>query len=196
MIKGSYRAFTDVCYLVIELIRQFYTIQRTFRIVGENGGEEFVQLGSAMLGTQPQGQEYGLDMGSREPIFDVKVRAHKANAFSRLSQNELAKEFYSAGFFNPQLSDQALACLSMMDFEGKDEIERRIAQNGTMYQQIVMMQQQIQQLMGMLGMAQPEAEGAQPQAQPQPGKTGQKKSTALNAVRDVVREAGNPEGGR
>lgn len=198
MLKTSYRAFTDECYMVIELIRQFYTIQRTFRIVGETGGEEFVQLGGAMLGPQPQGQEYGHDLGSREPIFDVKVRAHKANAFSRLSQNELAKEFYSAGFFNPQLSDQALACLSMMDFEGKDEIERRIAQNGTMYQQIVMMQQQIQTLMGMLGMAQPAAEGAQPQqqAQPQAGATAKKTGTATDAVRDRVKDIGNPESGR
>ena len=56
--------------------------------------------------------------------------------------------FFGAGFFNPQMSDQALACLEMMDFDRKEFIMQKIAQNGTMYQQMLMMQQQ------MLAMAQ------------------------------------------
>ena len=50
------------------------------------------------------------------------------------------------GFFNPQLSDQALACLEMMTFEGKDRVVQRITQNGTLYQQILVMQQQMAQM--------------------------------------------------
>ena len=63
-----------------------------------------------------------------------------------MAQNELALQFYSAGFFNPQMSDQALACLEMMDFDRKQFIMQRVAQNGTMYQQLMMMQQQMLQL--------------------------------------------------
>ena len=37
-------------------------------------------------------------------------------------------------------------CIGMMDFEGKDELERRIAQNGTMYEQMQMMQRQMAQM--------------------------------------------------
>ena len=55
----------------------------------------------------------------------------------------MALQFYQAGFFNPQMSDQALACLDMMDFDRKQFIMQKIAQNGTMYQQILMMQQQM-----------------------------------------------------
>jgi hypothetical protein len=63
-----------------------------------------------------------------------------------MSQNELALQFYSAGFFNPQMADQALACLEMMDFDRKQFIMQRVAQNGTMYQQMLMMQQQMLQM--------------------------------------------------
>lgn len=35
MIKGTYFAFQQVCYLIIELIRQFYDTPRSFRITGD-----------------------------------------------------------------------------------------------------------------------------------------------------------------
>ena len=41
----------------------------------------------------------------------------------------MALQFFSAGFFNPQLADQALQCLEMMDFERKDFVMQRIAKN-------------------------------------------------------------------
>lgn len=63
-----------------------------------------------------------------------------------MAQNELAKELYGAGLFNPQLTDQALICLEMMDFEGREEIIRKVSQNGTMLQQLQQMQMQIQQM--------------------------------------------------
>lgn len=195
ILKATYRAFTQECYLIIELIRQFYDVPRSFRIVGENGATKYMQYSNANIKGQDMGSEYGVPFGTRQPIFDIKVRAHKANSFSRLSQNELAKEFYGAGFFNPQMADQALACIEMMDFEGKDEVERRISQNGTLYQQVLMMQQQIQQMAAMLGLGsgQPaeEAQAQQSQPIPQMQQSGGK-STATNAVRDRVQDLGNP----
>lgn len=146
MIRASYRAFTQECYFVIELIRQFYDVEREFRILGDNGGEEYVRYSNARIKPGGTIDEYGVVTDGRMPIFDIKIRAHKASGFSRLSQNELAKEFYSAGFFNPENATQALMCIGMMDFEGKDELERRIAQNGTMYEQMQMMQRQMAQM--------------------------------------------------
>ena len=43
----------------------------------------------------------GVELGSREPIFDIVVSAAKKSTFSRLSQNETAKECYQLGFFAP-----------------------------------------------------------------------------------------------
>lgn len=141
--KASYRAFRKLCLLVIELIRQFYDLPRCFRIMGENGAARFVQYSNANISPQQQGIEMGVDMGYRLPLFDIEVTAQKQSPYSKMAQNELALQFFSAGFFNPQIADQALACLDMMDFDRKHFIMQKIAQNGTMYQQIMQMQQQM-----------------------------------------------------
>ena len=141
--KASYRAFRKVVLMVIELIRQFYDLPRCFRIIGENGTARFVEYSNANLQPQMQGIEMGVDMGYRLPLFDVEITAQKASPYSKMSQNELALQFFGAGFFNPQMSDQALACLEMMDFDRKQGIMQRIAQNGMMYKAAMMMQQQM-----------------------------------------------------
>ena len=140
--KASYRAFRKVVLMVIELIRQFYDLPRCFRIMGENGTARFVEYSNTNLQPQMQGIEMGVDMGYRLPLFDVEITAQKASPYSKMSQNELALQFFGAGFFNPQMSDQALACLEMMDFDRKQGIMQRIAQNGMMYKAAMMMMQQ------------------------------------------------------
>lgn len=140
--KASYRAFRKVVLMVIELIRQFYDLPRCFRIIGENGTARFVEYSNANLQPQMQGMEMGVDMGYRLPLFDVEITAQKASPYSKMSQNELALQFFGAGFFNPQMSDQALVCLEMMDFDRKQGIMQRIAQNGMMYKAAMMMMQQ------------------------------------------------------
>ena len=45
-----------------------------------------------------------------------------------------------------------ISCLDMMEFEGKEKIIMKIQNNGTMYQQLMELQQQVQQLMQMTGM--------------------------------------------
>ena len=140
--KASYRAFRKVVLMVIELIRQFYDLPRCFRIMGENGTARFVEYSNVNLQPQMQGIEMGVDMGYRLPLFDVEITAQKASPYSKMSQNELALQFFGAGFFNPQMSDQALACLEMMDFDRKQGIMQRIAQNGMMYKAAMMMMQQ------------------------------------------------------
>ena len=141
--KGAYRAFRKLCVMVIELIRQFYDMPRQFRIVGENGAARFVQYSNAGIMPQAQGIQMGVDMGYRLPLFDLEITASKQTPYSKMSQNELALQFYNAGFFAPQNADMALACLDMMDFDRKQFIMQKIAQNGTIYQQLMMAQQQI-----------------------------------------------------
>ena len=148
--KASYRAFRQVVVMIIELIRQFYDLPRCFRIMGDNGAARFVQYSNAGIQPQHQGMDFGQDMGYRLPLFDVEITAQKQSPYSKMSQNELALQFYSAGFFNPQMADQALACLDMMDFDRKHFIMQKIAQNGGMYQQMMQMQQQMVMLAQMV----------------------------------------------
>ena len=148
--KASYRAFRRMCLMIIELIRQFYDLPRCFRIMGENGAAQFVQYNNAGIQPQAQGVEMGVDMGYRKPLFDIEVTAQKQSPYSKMAQNELALQFFNAGFFNPQMADQALACIDMMDFDRKEFIMQKIAQNGGMYQQMLMMQQQMLRMAQML----------------------------------------------
>ena len=140
--KASYRAFRKICLMIIELIRQFYDVPRCFRIMGENGSARYVEYSNAGITPQFQGIEMGVDMGYRIPLFDIEITAQKQSPYSKMSQNELALQFYQAGFFNPEMSTQALACLDMMDFDRKQIIMQEISKNGTIYQQLLMAQQQ------------------------------------------------------
>ena len=151
--KASYRAFRKLCLMVIELIRQFYDLPRCFRIMGENGAARFVQYSNAGIQPQFQGNDHGMDMGYRLPLFDIEITAQKQSPYSKMSQNELALQFFGAGFFNPQIADQALACLDMMDFDRKHFVMQKIAQNGGMYQQMMQMQQQMVMLAQMVDQA-------------------------------------------
>jgi hypothetical protein len=176
MISGSYRAFRKEINLVIELIRQFYTEPRKFRLLGTGNVERFVSFDNRGMQEQQQGGvEFGIDMGLRLPVYDISIRAQKMNPFSKQGQNELAQQLFAMGFFNPQMADQALACLEMMaDFEGKEDVIQRISQNGMMYQQILMMQQQMQKMAMIIdgtqgtNIAQQMAGGPEGGAPPQP----------------------------
>lgn len=133
---NSYRAYTKIVEFVIELIRQFYTMPRQFRIVGQYGMQEFISYTNAGLAPQHQGYAFGQDMGFRLPVFDIKVSAQKKNVYTKVSQNELAMQFFKMGFFNPQMTDQAMMCLEIMDFDGKDDVMQKVSQNGTMFQKL------------------------------------------------------------
>ena len=146
MLKSAYRAFAKECYLIIDLMRQFYDEERVFRIVGKTGESEFLPFSGAALRPQPVAEVGGVELGSREPVFDIVVSAEKKSTFSRLSQNETAKECYQLGFFAPANADAALAALEMMDFEGIEKVRQRVRQNGTLAQRLAQMQAQVTQL--------------------------------------------------
>lgn len=134
--RSAYRAYSRIVELCIELIRQFYTLPRQFRITGELGQPRFVSYSNGAL--QPKAQTaFGVETGLRLPVFDIKVSAQKRTAYSRMAQNELALQFFQLGFFNPQLADQALACLNMMEFEGKEALLQRIAGNASLQNKLM-----------------------------------------------------------
>ncbi len=129
--RASYRAYAGVIELCIELIRQFYTLPRRFRIAGNR----FVSYESG--GIRPAVQNaFGMDMGMRLPVFDIKVSAQKQAGYAKITQNELAMQFWNLGFFDPTRAETALSCLSMMDFDGKEAIMERISESAARYQRL------------------------------------------------------------
>lgn len=144
--KGFHRQFRDVCYQILELIRQFYTLPRTFRIMPDGvTQEQFIEYTNQGLVPQQQ-VTMGANMGLRMPEFDIDITSEKANPYKKMEINEMALSFYNAGFFNPQMTDQALACLNMMDFTKKEEVMQKIQENGTLQEMVLMYQQMALQL--------------------------------------------------
>ncbi len=125
MVKSGFRAFSELNILAIELIRQFYDEPRFFRILGSDGEQQFISYDNSHI--RLQNNEFGDEVNLRKPVFDVKVCAEKASPFSKISQNELALQLYSAGMFAPENRSQALLAISMMDFEGKSTIASKIS---------------------------------------------------------------------
>lgn len=150
MIAASYRAYTQINTLCVELMRQFYDVSRSFRITGEGNEYQFVTFDNAGL----QDQVTGLDtLGNemyRRPVFDLKIKAQKKNPFSRMEQNERAKELYSLGFFAPENAQASLIALEMMDFEGIQTVREKVMQGQTLLNMVMQMQQQLAMITGAL----------------------------------------------
>lgn len=136
MISSSYEAYEQVCYIVLELIRQFYDMPRSFRIKGNGGTYDYVDYDNSTIRPMKQGDAFGVELGEKMPYFDIKIVASKQTSYAKLSQNELAIQFYNSGFFNPQYADQALACIEMMDFSTKDLVYKKISENKTVYDKL------------------------------------------------------------
>lgn len=144
-IKGTYDAFENIIYLIIERMRQFYDLPRYVRITGDDGTDDFDTYDNSNLKLQERQTLQG-DTAQYLPEFDIEVAAQKASPYSKAAQNELALQLYSAGFFNPQNTDQSLACLNIMDFDHKSDVINQIKKNGTLLDALQQAQMQLQQL--------------------------------------------------
>ena len=138
-IQNSYRCFRQVVGCVISLIRQFYDSPRKLRILGPAGEPEFLCFDSSML-------------RAGEPAeLDIEVTAQKQSSYNKLSYNEMAMQFFQMGFFRPELAEQAMAALEMMDFKGKDAMRRRLEENGTLRRRLEQTEAQLQSLLELIG---------------------------------------------
>ena len=153
MIAASYRAHVKINTLCIDLMRQFYDESRSFRITGQvPGSYQFVDMNNQGLREQEIGVASDGTGLFRKPVFDVKIKAQKKNPFSRMEQNERAKELYSAGFFAPERAQEAMGALDMMEFEGIEKVKEYVSQGQTLLNLCQQMQQQITEMGAVLTM--------------------------------------------
>lgn len=168
MISASYRASTGIYAQVIELARQFYDEERNFRITGDNGDYKFVSMSNERIRDQVIGTDTQGFPLYRKPIFDLKIKAQKKNPFSRMEQNEMAKELFKLGFFNPERAQEVLPALDMMEFEGIEKVREQVRQGMTLLNMVMQLNQKLDQMAMIvqnatgvdMGMMQP---GMQPQ---------------------------------
>ncbi|MBQ7975958.1 MAG: hypothetical protein IJ300_09775 [Clostridia bacterium] len=162
MISASYRSYTRECYLAIELMRQFYDETRSFRITGETGKCEFIDFNNKMMQGEPippayvgQELEDGYIELFRKPVYDIVVKPQKRSPYSKMAQNELAKEMYNMGFFNPQLAEQSMTALELMDFDGIEVVKEKVQQGQTLMNMVNQMSQELAMLKSLMGVDTP-----------------------------------------
>ena len=128
-IKSAYRSFVKECELVLELIRQFYDACRVFRISEPNGAYTFIPFSNESMQAVEVPPLLGVELGVREPAYDIKVSAQKQSPFNQISHNQFIMELFQNGFFNPALAEQAIAAIRLMEFEGKQKMLLDLAEN-------------------------------------------------------------------
>ena len=121
--RESFRAFREIVQMEIELIRQFYTNDHYFRVIDQTTGQ------TQYLSVNNKGLVGDREKGKAHPLFDLEITTEKANAYTRMANNELILSFFNARFFDPSMGTQALACLKLMDFERKEELIQMITAN-------------------------------------------------------------------
>ena len=168
MIAASYRSYTRECYLAIELMRQFYDETRSFRIVGDTGKYEFIDFNNKMMQGEAippayagQELEEGYIEVFRKPVYDVVVKPQKRSPYSKMAQNELAKEMYNMGFFNPQLAEQTMTALELMDFDGIERVKEKVQNGQTLLNMVNQLAQEVAMLRGAMGVG-TEGQGGMP----------------------------------
>ncbi len=109
-IDSSYRAYSQVVYMVIELISQFYTEKRSFRILGEDGSVGYLTAESA--------DEFSA------AVFDIEVSSYKKNVYDSITHNELIMELFKSGAFNKENLEGAKAALNAMVLDNKHAVVR------------------------------------------------------------------------
>ena len=114
---------------MVELIRQFYDACRVFRISEPNGAYTFIPFSNESMQPVEIPSFMGVELGVREPIYDIKVSAQKQSPFNQISHNQFIMELFQNGFFNPALAEQAIAAIRLMEFEGKQKMLLDLAAN-------------------------------------------------------------------
>lgn len=135
MINQSYAAISDVVMLVIELIRQYYNEERTFRITGDDESVSYIRYSNENIKNKKMGslsqkaieflKGFGFDVDSeagRSAKFDVTLSVEKNNPYQRGQHNQLILTLYQMGVLNPQNAQLGSFIISNLSFDGKDKI--------------------------------------------------------------------------
>jgi hypothetical protein len=169
-------------------MRQFYDETRSFRITGETGKYEFIDFNNKMMQGEPippayegQEDEEGYVELFRKPVYDIVVKPQKRSPYSKLAQNELAKELYSMRFFDPTNAEQSLSALDMMEFDGIEAVKDKVQQGQTLMSMVNQLMQELNMLKGAMGVPAAMPSSAPPTA-PSGGGMGQAQKNAMKST--------------
>lgn len=119
IINDTYDAYKRIIYMMIELMRQFYSEKRTYRITDELGQKRFATLDSSVMFRQKWG-EGGVELS--RIMFDIDVVPQHEDPLSREAANGTIMTFYNSGMLAPENAAMAVTALKNMQFDGKEQL--------------------------------------------------------------------------
>jgi hypothetical protein len=115
--------------MVVELIREFYTEQRKFRITGEN---ENSYISYSNNGLSPQEIKSPTQSGEkmyRKAIFDIKVEPQRKSPFNISKHNDMILSLFKEGAFDKEKKEQTIIALKSMVLDSKESLIKIIEEN-------------------------------------------------------------------
>lgn len=160
LVKSNYRTFKKLVTLVVELIREFYSEDRQFRIIGDDGKPQYITFNNQNMINQITNMDEAYltdEMGNqvpnpewepeyRKPVYDIEIIPQKENPFNTISHNQMMLDLFERGVFNPEAAIPATLLLENMIFDGKEKLLLKVKENGEMYNQMMQMQQEFMQM--------------------------------------------------
>ena len=138
MIDDSFDVYAEIISICIELIRQFFTKERIYRITNDLGNVEFVEFSNRYL-INPDKDYLGFPISNRpsKAEFDIEIIPERQSPTSRETNNQLILELWKSGILSNTSPDMAIVILESMNFDGKERIieqlklMKRKAEGGT-----------------------------------------------------------------
>lgn len=118
-IEETFRAYITIMGMIIELIRQFYSGERVFRITGDSGDCEYFAFSGKSISAEKN--------SGRLPHFDIEIKTVKRSPDETEQKNSFAKSLYDSGIFKKENAKEALMMLDLMDFDGIGKLRSSIA---------------------------------------------------------------------
>lgn len=121
-IDDTYDSYKQVIYMVVELIRQFFKRENTYRITDENGKKDFISFSNKEMYSQDT-DIFGFPNGNvRRAEYDINITAQKENPFTRETNNQTINALWTSGYFAPENMPISVFVLKSMNFDGRDQL--------------------------------------------------------------------------
>lgn len=127
-INQTYTSISEVMLLVIEVVRQFYNEERTFRITGQDETVSYIKYSNK--GLKPKTGPFdalwrflGQEVPEPESAqFDITLSVEKNNPYSRGQHNQLVLSLFQMGLLDPANAQLGCFVIENLSFDGKDKI--------------------------------------------------------------------------
>lgn len=130
MIDDSFDVYSEVVSLCIELIRQFYTKERVYRITNDSEHYEFVTFSNKDMRRENNVDCLGFSENKKykNAEFDIEIIPERQSPSSREANNQTILELWKSGLLTNTAPEIAETVLESMSFDGKERITEKLKQ--------------------------------------------------------------------